>query len=67
MTSAELRSLGENPTDIWRKLLRTSDRFIAVDTEAFFKSLEGSTIPGIPEWWDYVSERYTWLTETPAE
>jgi hypothetical protein len=63
VTSPKLKSLGTSAVDIWKKLLRTPDRFISVSTEQLFGQLNLATQPEMHAWWQYINNRYPWLQE----
>jgi hypothetical protein len=62
ITSPALRPLGESVIDVWKKMVRTPDRFTSVSTEQLFNKLPIERL-GLTKWWKYVSTRYTWLND----
>jgi len=65
VTSPALRSLGESVIDVWKKLVRTSDRFASISTEQLFGDLPIERV-GLTTWWGYISARYAWLKDRTA-
>jgi hypothetical protein len=63
VTSPSLRPLGDTAIEVWKALLAQPDRFTSVSTESLFRPILAEKHPDLREWWDYVSERYTWLTD----
>ncbi len=62
ITSPALRPFGESVIDVWKKLVRTPDRFTSVSTEQLFSKLPIERL-GLTKWWEYVSTRYAWLND----
>lgn len=62
VTSPNLRKLGDSATEVWRKLLMQSDRFLSVSVEELFGSLTVERVPAMADWLRYVNERYWWLS-----
>jgi hypothetical protein len=62
ITSPALRPFGESVIDVWKKLVRTPDRFTSVSTEQLFTKLPIERI-GLTKWWEYISTRYAWLND----
>ena len=58
-----LRGLGDSATDVWKKLVRSKDRFFSVSTEQLFGRFDVSRFPELEPWWEYVSQRYPWVAE----
>jgi hypothetical protein len=63
VTSPALRCLGDSATDVWKRLIRTPDRFTSVATEDFFGRLPVSRLPELAGWWGYVNQRYPLLLD----
>lgn len=61
VTSPELAPLGETVTDVWKKLVQPSDRFISVSTEQLFGGLSVEQLPEMRAWLEYISARYSWV------
>jgi len=61
VTSPRLRPLGTSAIDVWKRLVRTPDRFRSVSTEALFGGLDVGGLPGLAPWWQYINQRYSWL------
>jgi hypothetical protein len=63
VTSPRLAKLGETATEVWKKLVLTSDRFISVNTEQLFGSMSVEQFPELQAWLEYIGMRYTWVRE----
>jgi len=63
VTSPALRRLGDSPIDIWKRLVKTPDRFASVATENLFGRSRVGRRPELAAWWEYVGQRYPWLNE----
>jgi len=61
VTSPALRSLGETVIDVWKQLVRTSDRFASVSTERLFGRFPVERFSDLGVWWEYLTQRYAWL------
>jgi len=61
VTSPELAPFGETVTDVWKQLVRPSDRFISVSTERLFGGLSVEQLPEMRAWLEYIAARYTWV------
>ena len=61
VTSPELRPLGDTAIDVWKRLIRTPDRFISISTEDLFGRFPIQEFPELLPWWEYVAARYTWI------
>jgi hypothetical protein len=61
VTSPALRELGDSATQVWKRLLRTPDRFLSVNTEDLFGGFDHTAFPELHEWGLYLSLRYRWL------
>jgi hypothetical protein len=64
VTSPALRCLGDSAIDVWKQLVKTPDRFASAATEELFGRLPVDRLPELANWWEYVSQRYPWLSET---
>jgi len=64
VTSPALRRLGDSAINVWKRLVRTPDRFASVTAEKLFGRLPVDGLPELAPWWDYVSQRYPWLSDT---
>jgi hypothetical protein len=64
VTSPALRRLGDSAVDVWKRLVTTPDRFASVATEELFGRSRIGHLPELTAWWEYVSQRYPWLSET---
>ena len=63
VTSPALGCLGDSATAVWKRLVRTQDRFASVAAEDLFGRSRVSRRPELAAWWKYVSLRYPWLNE----
>lgn len=61
VTSPALRSLGRSATDVWKRLVKTPDRFTSVSTEELFGSFPIEKFPEVVVWWEYITARYSWV------
>jgi hypothetical protein len=61
VTSPSLSSLGESAVQVWKKLVRTQNRFISVSTEDLFGCLNPE--PGLDDWRNYIFNRYPWVID----
>jgi hypothetical protein len=59
VTSPELRPLGEDCIDVWKKLVAKSDRFLSVSVEHLFGRLRDRHSIRMRPWWQYLSWRYS--------
>ena len=64
VTSPALGCLGDSAIDVWKRLVKTPDRFASAATEELFGRLPVDRLPELANWWEYVSQRYPWLSET---
>lgn len=58
ITSPLLSVLGDTPTEIWKRLVKTEGRFVSVHAEELFRSFATEEMQG---WKAYMQDRYTWL------
>jgi hypothetical protein len=63
VTSPELRSLGTTAVEVWKRLVKPSDRFVSSSTERLFGNFPTQHFPELADWWTYINERYVWLTQ----
>jgi hypothetical protein len=63
VTSPDLRGLGTSVTEVWKRLVKASDRFASVSTEALFGKFSANIYPNLTTWWDYLSRRYVWVSQ----
>ncbi|MBC8448541.1 MAG: hypothetical protein H8D78_12405 [Chloroflexi bacterium] len=61
VTSPVLRTVGDTVPDVWRKLVKKSDRFRSVSTEELFGRFPIARFPELAAWWKYTTERYSWM------
>ena len=66
VTSPGLRPLGDSSIEVWRGLVRPSDRFISVFTETLFGDFPVDTHPELAAWRQYIGDRYPWLRRRNA-
>lgn len=64
VTSPALGCLGDSAIDVWKRLVRTPDRFASVATEELFGRGPADRLPELGAWREYVKQRYRWLDET---
>jgi hypothetical protein len=64
VTSPELRGLGSSVTEVWKRLVKSSDRFASVSTETLFGQFPANRHPELSTWWEYVNARYIWMNES---
>lgn len=62
VTSPELRSLGDNSLEVWKRLVRQPDRFRSVTTEGLFGAFPVESHSAVQPWWEYTIERYSWMS-----
>ncbi len=62
VTSPALKSLGSSVSEVWGKLVVPADRFASHSIEDVFGSFPVENFPELQDWWDYLNERYVWLT-----
>jgi len=63
ITSPALQSLGTSATDVWQMLVKVSDRFVSVNTEALFGPFDVGRFPEMNAWYEYITSRYRWVIE----
>lgn len=61
VTSLALKTLGNTPADVWRKLMKEKDRSACINTEELFGNLPVDRFPMISEWLKYIRLRYPWV------
>ena len=61
VTSPELRTIDISPTRVWKKLVKTPDRFTGEYTENIFGNFDIAAFPEMKEWWQYITSRYDWV------
>jgi len=61
VTSPGLSELGNSATEVWKKLVRQSDRFISVHTEDLFGPSIQSPSAEMRDWAEYIRQRYLWV------
>ncbi|MDW7730422.1 MAG: hypothetical protein SCJ94_10540 [Bacillota bacterium] len=63
VTSPGLKQHGDSAVDVWKKIVIGDDRFISQNIEDFFGALPIENHPVLKSWWDYITERYTWVVQ----
>ncbi|HXV44358.1 MAG TPA: hypothetical protein VEC96_14945, partial [Anaerolineae bacterium] len=63
VTSPTLQALETSATEVWGKLVKMPGRFITISTEALFGRFEAQEFPELKTWREYITSRYTWLTD----
>jgi hypothetical protein len=63
VTSPELVTLGNSPTDVWKKLVRIPDRFSGQTSERLIGKFDVSSHPEMANWYAYITSRYHWVIE----
>lgn len=63
VTSPELRALGDNSLEVWKRLVRQPDRFRSVSVEDLFGPFPVANHSGLQPWWEYTTNRYPWMLE----
>ena len=53
--------LGTSACEVWQRLVRPPDRFLAVTIERWYNSLPVEHLPELEDWWSYLVRRYSWL------
>ena len=66
VTSRGLQRLGDSSIDVWQGLVRPSDRFLSVSTEALFGDFPVDVHPELADWRQYIGERHPWLQRCDA-
>jgi hypothetical protein len=63
ITSLELKHLGETAIEVWKRLVRSEERFISTSVENLFGNLSEKQIPEMKAWLKYIHSRYRWVSE----
>ena len=66
VTSPGLQPLGDSSIEVWRALVRQSDRFLSVSTEDLFGDFLEDIHPELAGWGQYIRERHPWLQRFDA-
>jgi hypothetical protein len=61
VTSPALKSLGDEATTVWKKLVARPGRFASVAIEDLFSGFEVNKFPKFKNWRNYISARYDWV------
>lgn len=64
ITSPTLVGAGKSAVDVWKKLVRSEERFASISTEEMFAGILSDPIPELREWQEYLCARYPWVLET---
>lgn len=67
VTSPDLQPIAASATQVWQRLVKTSDRFRAEYTENIFGRFSIAEYPELIEWWQYVSTRYSWIRDRECQ
>jgi len=60
VTSPALQPLGASVIDVWKRLVKTPDRFGSISTEKMFGQFPAVQFPELAGWWQYLQQRYSW-------
>jgi hypothetical protein len=63
VTSRDLKSYGDTAVGVWKAMLAQPNRFMSVSTEGLFRPEIAEKYPELRLWWQYISERYSWVTK----
>jgi hypothetical protein len=63
VTSPKLQQMGKSPTEVWGKMVKTSDRFLAQSSESLFGRFDVAVHPELASWFKYVTARYRWVNQ----
>jgi hypothetical protein len=63
VTSPALQPVGDSPTDVWQKLIKSPGKFISVYAEDLFGKFDIGVFPDLKAWWNYITQRYAWVLE----
>jgi hypothetical protein len=61
VTSPNLRQFGTSAVKVWDKLLVKPEKFLHVDTKNLFVPSVVDAFPALNSWWQYITERYSWI------
>ncbi len=63
VTSPQLlgAGLGNSPTEVWQKVVRTPGRFIAANSEDLFGHFDPTPFEPMITWKEYITHRYPWV------
>ena len=62
VTSPALAYLDNSALDVWKSLVRMSERFLSVAVEDMFAQVAADGILEMETWAQYIRERYPWVT-----
>ncbi len=62
VTSPMLKELGATVMNVWGQLVRNEDKFTSISVEKLFGDFPVRQFPALQEWWNYSTQRYSWLT-----
>ena len=63
VTSLDLQAIGSSATRAWSHLVKNPDRFIGEYTENIFGNFQVERFPELHDWWQYLIQRYNWISE----
>lgn len=63
ITSPLLEPLGDNVTDVWKKLVKAPKKFQAVKIEDVFSQFPIIKHEELLGWWNYIQSRYPWVLD----
>ncbi len=63
VTSPGLKQFGDSAVGVWKGLVKDKGSFISCNMENFFGALPLEKHPVLSSWWDYITERYAWVSQ----
>ena len=66
VTSPGLQRLSDSSIEVWRGLVRPSNRFLSVSTETLFGDFLDDIHPELADWGQYIRERHPWVSRCDA-
>lgn len=60
--SSSLKELGATAIEVWHHLVREEGKFASVSVEKLYQSFPIQRFPELQRWWDYMTQRYQWLS-----
>ena len=60
--SSSLEKLGTTAIEVWNQLVREEGKFASVSVEKFCRDFPIQRFPELQCWWDYITQRYQWLS-----
>ncbi len=61
LSISELPKPRTSASEVWQRLVRPPDRFLATTIERWYNSLPVEHLPELKDWWSYLVRRYSWL------